>query len=93
VVSRRPFTAETRGQSRESPVASYGGKSGSGTRFSPFMMFSSVTIVPPGLGTYLHDAFLEEPTGEAWEPSNKTVLFWESELCNKSKLLSFFHKF
>jgi len=57
VVSRRPFTAETRIQSRESPVEFYGGKSGSGTRFSPIMRFSSVSIVPPGLSTYLHDAY------------------------------------
>jgi len=57
VVSRRPFTAETRVQSREIPIEYFGGKSGSGTRFSPIKRFSSDSIVQPGLSTYLHDAY------------------------------------
>ena len=57
MVSRRPFTAETRVQSREIPIEYFGGKSGSGTRFSPIKRFSSDSIVQPGLSTYLHDAY------------------------------------
>jgi len=57
VVSRRPFIAETRVQSRVSPVEFYGGKSDSGTSFSPIMRLSSVSIVPTRLSTYLHEAY------------------------------------
>lgn len=52
-----PFTAETRVHSWESPIEFYGGKIGSGTRFYPIMRFSSVSIMPPGLSTYLPDAY------------------------------------
>ena len=89
MVSRRPFTGETRVQSRESAVEFYGGKIGSGTRFSPIMLFSFVSIVPPGLSTYLHDAYWKQPGNHRI----KQLYSGNRELCNKNKLHSFFHKF
>jgi hypothetical protein len=53
-VSRRPLTTEVRSGCQGSPCTIYGGRSGTGTGFSPSTSVFSVSISPPMLHTHLH---------------------------------------
>jgi len=46
-VIRLPVTAETQIRSQVSPRGIFGAQSGTGTGFSPILMFSPVSIIPP----------------------------------------------
>ena len=80
-VSHRPVTAKTTVRFLTSPREICGGLSGTGPGFSPSnsvfpYQYYSTNVPYPSLSICLsiHLYIPEGQTGEAWEPSNKTVL-------------------
>ena len=78
-VSRRPFPEETVVRSRASSREICGGQSGTGTGFAPSMYFGfppSVAFQRLYILIFMLMLLLPEgQAGEAWQPSNKAMLF------------------
>ena len=86
-VSRRPFPEETVVRSRASSREICGGQSGTGTGFAPSMYFGfppSVAFKRLYIIIFMLMLLLQEGQGgEAWQPSNKAMLFQIFECCFK----------